>query len=98
MNIQTLVLGPLQSNCYVVWDDEGHALVVDPGCEPDRILRFLDEHGLTVLAYPITHAHADHIGALSNTVFAVIIVSFRQPCVNQDLRDTMMHARGKTSR
>ncbi len=65
MDIQTLCLGPIQTNCHIVSDDEGRALVIDPASEASRILRVLDDHRLTVLAYPVTHGHADHIGALA---------------------------------
>ena len=65
MHIHTLTIGPIETNCYIVRDDDARALVIDPGSEPERIIKFIDDHDLTVLAYPVTHAHADHIGALA---------------------------------
>jgi len=65
MHIETLTLGPGQSNCYILRDDRRRALVVDPGSEADRIVEFLSRHQLSVLAYLITHGHADHVSALA---------------------------------
>jgi glyoxylase-like metal-dependent hydrolase (beta-lactamase superfamily II) len=53
---------PFQENTYVVWlPDRSEALVIDPGLEPDLILDFLEENGLTAAAILNTHGHADHI-------------------------------------
>jgi hydroxyacylglutathione hydrolase len=58
-----LPVGILQCNCSVFGDEQSReALVVDPGDEIARILEVLEEHGLTVKAIVITHAHIDHIG------------------------------------
>src|SRR5215469_15861676 len=60
---EILPVGLLECNCSIFGDEQTHeALVVDPGDEIDRILDILREHGLTVKAIVITHAHIDHIG------------------------------------
>lgn len=64
MKIDTIPVGMLQTNCYIVRDEKGNCAVVDPGDEPDRILDFLDEEGLTCKAILLTHGHFDHIGGL----------------------------------
>lgn len=62
LEIQTLVSMPFEENTYVVWrPGRGEALVIDPGLEPEAILDFLRENGLTVAAILNTHGHADHI-------------------------------------
>lgn len=66
MNVEMLTLGPIATNCFIIWNDQGQALVIDPGSEPDQIEAFLEKHGLEVIAYPVTHAHADHISALAD--------------------------------
>lgn len=65
MNIQRLVVGPFEVNCYLVWDSRRRAIVIDPGAEPDRILASIAEQELRVLACLATHGHMDHIGALA---------------------------------
>jgi glyoxylase-like metal-dependent hydrolase (beta-lactamase superfamily II) len=63
LQIHTIVSMPFQENTYVLWQPPAReALVVDPGLEPDAILDFLDQQGLTVAAILNTHGHADHIG------------------------------------
>ena len=62
MRIERIVVGPLETNCYVISCEEtGRAVVVDPGAEPERILRAVE--GLEVVAILDTHGHYDHVGA-----------------------------------
>jgi glyoxylase-like metal-dependent hydrolase (beta-lactamase superfamily II) len=65
MNIKTMPLGPLGTNCYIVYD-ELNALIVDPGGEAEKVIQFLDGEKLTPAAILLTHAHFDHIGAVQN--------------------------------
>lgn len=65
MHIASLVVGPLQSNCHILSNDERDALVIDPGDEAERILAYLDSEDLTVIGYPLTHGHVDHVSALA---------------------------------
>ena len=65
MNIQTLTLGPLATNCYLVRADESsRAVIIDPAANSKRLLAALEEQGLTLEAILLTHAHFDHIGAV----------------------------------
>ena len=61
MNILCMPVGPLQANCYIVWDDASHACAVDPGGEPERIAQRLTKEGLTLEAILVTHGHFDHV-------------------------------------
>ena len=58
--IHALVVGQLQTNCYVI-ESLGHALVVDPGGEPERILRFIKDLNTTTTRIVATHTHFDHV-------------------------------------
>lgn len=63
LQIRTLVSRPFEENTYVVWlPDRRDAVVIDPGLEPDSILGFLREEGLTPAVILNTHGHGDHIG------------------------------------
>jgi hydroxyacylglutathione hydrolase len=65
MKIDRLVVGQLQNNCYIVYDDKNLVgMVVDPGDEPDRILETVKEKGLDIICIVCTHGHFDHIGAV----------------------------------
>lgn len=64
MNVYSLAVGELATNCYIVADECGRAAVIDPGGEAINIRRVLDEQGLTLSAVLLTHVHFDHVGAL----------------------------------
>ena len=66
LKIDTYPLGPLQTNCYIVQDDEGNCLVIDPGEEGERIIRKIESQELKPVAILLTHAHFDHIGAVDS--------------------------------
>lgn len=66
MNIETIIVGEFQVNCFLLWNQHKKALVIDPGDEAERIADALDQHGLEVEAYLLTHAHMDHISALAD--------------------------------
>ncbi len=64
MIIQSLVVGPIMANCYIVGCESTHeAAVIDPGDEAPRILEALRSAGLTAKYIIDTHGHFDHVGA-----------------------------------
>lgn len=63
MNIKSMPLGPLGTNCYIIYD-ESSAIIVDPGGEAEKVIKFLDEEKLSPEAILLTHAHFDHIGGV----------------------------------
>jgi glyoxylase-like metal-dependent hydrolase (beta-lactamase superfamily II) len=53
---------PFAENTYVAWrDGSRECVVIDPGTEPEAVLGFLAEQGLTPVAILNTHGHSDHI-------------------------------------
>ena len=65
MRVETLKLGELQTNCYVLDAGEGRAVVIDPGGDAERLVRHLESNGLAPALVLVTHGHADHIGGIS---------------------------------
>ena len=65
MIIHKLTLGVFAANCYIIETEKKHALIVDAGAEPERILQLLAQIGLTAKILAFTHGHFDHIGAAS---------------------------------
>lgn len=63
--LKKFTFNPLMVNCYVVWNDEKQAMVVDPSCyseiEQQQLLFFIKENNLSVNHIIITHYHFDHL-------------------------------------
>jgi glyoxylase-like metal-dependent hydrolase (beta-lactamase superfamily II) len=69
--IDTLVVGDLQTNCYIVADETtGEAAIIDPGADADVILDTINRRKLTVKLVINTHGHFDHIMANKEVVEA----------------------------
>jgi glyoxylase-like metal-dependent hydrolase (beta-lactamase superfamily II) len=59
----TIPVTAFQQNCSLVWCDETlDAAVIDPGGDLPCILAAVQQHGLTLKAIWLTHAHIDHAG------------------------------------
>ncbi len=66
MILETLVVGPLGVNCYIVGDESTReAIVIDPGGNPGDIENAIRRHRLQVKAIVNTHAHFDHLLGLN---------------------------------
>lgn len=64
MKIEKIVVGIYEENCYLLIKDDD-CIIVDPGDEKDKILKKVEDLKLNVVGILITHAHFDHVGALS---------------------------------
>jgi glyoxylase-like metal-dependent hydrolase (beta-lactamase superfamily II) len=61
MLIKTLVVGQIETNCYIVTDETTlQCAVIDPGDESNTILDYLESNKLTAAAVFLTHGHFDH--------------------------------------
>lgn len=61
MDVLCVPVGPLQANAYLVNDDEGRACCIDPGGEPERLVRLVEDEGLDLTHILLTHGHFDHL-------------------------------------
>lgn len=59
MRVKKMSIGPLATNCYIV-DQDGLALVIDPGGDPTAVIKYLEANKLTLDAIINTHLHCDH--------------------------------------
>ena len=64
MKIKTVVVGALETNCYIV-ENEDSCLVIDPG---DEFLKIKNSINKKVVGVLLTHKHFDHVGALKEIV------------------------------
>lgn len=66
MKIQTLQVGPIGTNCYILCDPEAAVCaVIDPGEEASRVAAAVKGSGCTPCAIFLTHGHYDHTGAVA---------------------------------
>ncbi len=65
IEIKSFVFNPFMENTYVVYDDSGEAIVIDPGCyeqqEKDQLTAFISNQSLKVVKLINTHCHIDHV-------------------------------------
>jgi glyoxylase-like metal-dependent hydrolase (beta-lactamase superfamily II) len=86
MQICQVVVGPLETNCYVVKEDHPDVLVVDPADEAEAILAAVAEIEGRIAAVVCTHGHPDHVGALREIVRATGAVVYVHPAELELLR------------
>lgn len=64
MLIKKIVVGPMESNCYLAGDEDTKEIfVIDPGGDYNKIKKIIDQAGLKPKVVINTHGHGDHIGA-----------------------------------
>ena len=65
MEARWLTVGPVQENTWIARQDGAEkALLIDPGDEPETLLKALADLNTTPEAILITHCHFDHVGAV----------------------------------
>ncbi len=86
MEIKTIVLGHIHTNCYLVSTDKA-AIVIDPAFKSAAVEDFLLQNSDKERLILLTHAHFDHIGAApflrENTGVKIAVGEFD----NADLSD-----------
>lgn len=65
MDIKKVIVGPLETNCYIVSIDN-ECLIIDPGDEFSKIKEAVGDK--KVVGCLVTHFHQDHIGSLEEVI------------------------------
>jgi len=74
-NIETITVGAFEENSYII--TIGNDLyLVDPGAEPKRLIKRIEESGKQIKAVLLTHAHIDHISGLPEILDKYDIIAF----------------------
>ena len=69
MKIERFVLGPIETNCYVVVnEDTKECFAVDMAYCPQEYVDHIREQGYQMKALFLTHGHFDHIMGLSDVM------------------------------
>ncbi len=65
IKIKTFVFNPFQENTYLLYDETGEAVIIDPGCstqdEEEILVSFIEENNIKLKHLLNTHSHIDHI-------------------------------------
>ncbi len=65
ISVQAFTFNPFEENTYVVSDETGECIVIDPGCysteEKQLLAKFISDNKLRPVKILLTHAHIDHI-------------------------------------
>ena len=65
MKIDSLSVGPIGTNCYILQEEQAKlCAVIDPGDEAGRIVRAVENTGCTPVMLLLTHGHFDHFTAV----------------------------------
>ena len=65
MKLIRLILGPVQTNCYVLCDEQsGKAAAIDPAYDAKSIKAAADNNKCEIEKIILTHGHYDHFGGL----------------------------------
>lgn len=66
MKIETIAVGQLMTNCYLLCDESAKVCaVVDPGDEGERIAQAVERSGCALQYVLLTHGHYDHFTGLA---------------------------------
>ena len=65
LQVKFFMFSPVQENTYVLFNDKGDALVIDPGCyfsaEQETLKNFFTQKSLQLIRLLNTHCHLDHV-------------------------------------
>ena len=66
MRIFEVVVGPFEMNSYIIAEDNHpECIIIDPGDEPDKIIKTIDQNKLKPAKIINTHNHIDHARRVS---------------------------------
>lgn len=100
LQIETLVLGMMATNCYLALDRETKEMVIiDPAASPEQIISRIEALGARPEAILLTHGHFDHIGAadaLRDTYHIPVCTLDKEQeiCESEDKNLSLMCGRG----
>lgn len=65
IKVEHFTFNPLQENTYLLSNEKGDALIIDPGCyftaEEEALQKYIEKHKLNPVQLINTHCHLDHV-------------------------------------
>lgn len=65
VQILKIVTNELEQNCYLLHDEFDRGVIIDPGDNAAKIIQTIEDRCLRMDAVLATHAHFDHVGAVT---------------------------------
>ena len=65
INIKKFILGPIQANCYLVYNEQKQGFVIDPGDVSEELAQFIKDKDIELKYVLLTHGHIDHIAGVA---------------------------------
>jgi hydroxyacylglutathione hydrolase len=98
ISVEKFVFNDFQENTYVLHDESGEGLIIDPGCnnEAERasLVSFISGEGIRPLKIINTHGHIDHVLGVrylaSHFSIPFIIHRFDLPLVERSVEQAVM--------
>ncbi len=88
MKINHYVVGMVQTNCYIVINDETkECFIIDPGASGRQLAEKIREENLTPVAVLLTHGHFDHAGAAEDLAKEFDVKIYAHEAEADTLRD-----------
>jgi len=95
IDLKKFVMGPLCTNCYLVWEKNTlKGMIIDPGGYDREIVEFIKDNGINVEYILNTHGHADHIGGNAAFGFPVMIHELDKECLRNPAKNLSFLAGG----
>lgn len=78
MEVDKLVVGILETNCYIVSNNK-ECIIIDPGDDFELIKKYIEDNSLKAKGILITHYHFDHIQALEKCInyYKVPVIDYK---------------------
>lgn len=97
LKIKTIEVGQMAANCYVVFDEDDNAVIIDPGDDANTISEYILSNQLTPQAIIATHGHFDHVLAALELKLAFNIPFYiheKDEFLLQRMQETTLHYQG----
>lgn len=92
LEVTVWTVGPLAENPYLVrCTTTNEAVLIDPGDDAPLLLQAIADSGAQVKAILLTHAHLDHVGALTDVRIALGVPVYLHPADDQLLGEAHLH-------